>query len=94
MKKESNEKPEGLKRPTPPPAPPSAIMSIAGKAVSLGQAVVITGKKRVYAGRLLKPKTWFKFDYLNVIEPIGTDHIAIIGTIDVNPIKHQNWRLK
>ena len=54
--------------------------AVAGENLSVGMAVRYAGVKRVYAGKLLKPWTWLKFEKVMIVEHAGVDHIAVIKT--------------
>ena len=49
--------------------------------VSVGCAMSIVGRKKVYTGELFKPWTWLRFEVVDVVELSNTDHIAITTTI-------------
>ncbi len=57
------------------------MMNQTGKPISTGVLVHITGSKTIYAGKLRHPKTWFKFERVNIVEPVRCDHSAVIGVV-------------
>ncbi len=52
--------------------------AVASCDLSVGCAVVSAGTSKRYAGKLLNPLTWLKFETVVVVRPVGIDHVAVI----------------